>query len=357
MIERRQEALLERLDREGLDAMVVSDLANVRYLTGYVGTNGIAVLGPGRRLLLTDSRYALRARAQTRGVEVVQAARDLLARAAEALDEAAPGGRVAIEAEHMTVASHQRLVAALPALEIVPTTGIVEDLRVRKEPEEVAAMRDAAAIVDRALDALADRPLAGTPERDVAWTLEGALRAAGAEGVSFPIIVAAGANGAVPHHEPGLEPIPGEGLVVVDLGARVDGYASDCTRTFATGPVPEELERAYAVCREAQAAALAAVRPGLAAKDLDAVARDRIAEAGYGDAFGHGLGHGVGLHIHERPWVRRDGGETLEPGMVITIEPGIYLEGTGGVRIEDLVVVTEDGCEILSAYPKELQRR
>jgi Xaa-Pro aminopeptidase len=354
MIEGRQERLLARMGELGLDAMMVSDLTNVRYTTGYVGSNGVAVFAGDRRQLFTDSRYAVRARAQTRGVDVVQAGRDLSERVSASLADAAPGGRVGVEADHVTIARHRRLLEALPGIEVVPVSGLVEGLRVRKEPAEIEHMREAARIADRALEALVSRPLVGRAEASVAWDLEGVMREAGAEGASFPIIVAGGPGGAEPHHEPGRDPIPEGALVVVDLGAIVDGYASDCTRTVATGPLPEELERAYAVCREAQAVALAAVRPGIGAKELDAVAREHIAAAGFGDSFGHGLGHGVGLDIHERPWVRQEGTETLEAGMTVTIEPGIYLEGVGGVRIEDLVVVTESGAEILGGFPKDL---
>lgn len=350
----RQERLLATLAERGLDAMMVSDLSNVRYLTGYVGSNGVAVISPGGRYLFTDSRYVVAARAMTRGVEVVQAGRDLLERVAEALGDTAAGGRVAIEADNVVISRHERLKAALEGLELVPESALVEDLRVVKDAEEVDAIRRAAAVADAAFAGLASGALSGRAERDVAWDLEGALRAGGAEGPSFPIIVAAAANGARPHAVPGPQTIPPGTLVVVDMGAVVDGYSSDCTRTFATGPLPDELSRAYEVCREAQATALAACKPGICAKDLDAVAREAIVAAGFGEAFGHGLGHGVGLDIHERPWVRPEGTEELAAGMVVTIEPGIYLEGSGGVRIEDQVVVTEGGCEILTGFTKEL---
>jgi Xaa-Pro aminopeptidase len=194
----------------------------------------------------------------------------------------------------------------------------------------------------------------GRAERDLAFELQGVMMRDGSEEPSFPIIVAAGERAAMPHAVPGVAPIPPGTLMVVDMGATVDGYRGDCTRTFATGPLPEELERAYALCLEAQLASLAAARPGIAAADLDGVARGAIEAGGMGERFGHGLGHGVGLDIHERPWVRREGTETIRSGMVFTIEPGIYVEGQGGVRIEDLVVATHDGVELLTGFPKDL---
>ena len=355
-VEKRQERLLAAMAEQGLGAMLVTDLVNVRYLTGYVGSNGTAVLAPERRLLFTDSRYVVAARAQTRGVDVVEAGRDLHERIVGALAEIAPGGRVAFEADQVTVSRHRRLAESLPGIELVPTSGLVEGLRVRKDPEEVALMREASELADRAFAAIADGLIDGRTEREVAWELEGIMRRAGAEGASFPIIVAGGAHGARPHAVPRPEPVPEGTLVVVDMGALVEGYASDCTRTFATGDIPPELERAYEVCLDAQRAAVAAVRPGMTCGELDAVARDRIQAAGLGEAFGHGLGHGVGLQIHERPWVRPGIEDVIETGMAVTIEPGIYLEGLGGVRIEDLVIVRDDGPEVLTSFPRELAR-
>ncbi|MEW6583145.1 MAG: Xaa-Pro peptidase family protein [Actinomycetota bacterium] len=352
--EARQERCLAALAEKGVDAMLVTDLANVRYLTGYVGSNGVAVLAPDRRLLFTDFRYAVSARAQTRGVEVVQAGRDLLDRVAAALADAAPAGRVGVEADDVTLARHARLVEKLPGVEIVPLSGVVEDLRLRKDEEEIALMRRAARIADAAYEWIAGQRIVGRSEREVAWELEGAMMRAGSDGPSFPIIVAAAERGAMPHATPGADPIPANTLVVVDLGATVEGYCSDCTRTFATGPLPDALAEAYATCLDAQRAALDAARPGIAAADLDAVARDRIAAAGHGERFGHGLGHGVGLEIHERPWVRREGTDTLAPGMTFTVEPGIYIEGLGGVRIEDLCVATDGGREVLTGFPTDL---
>jgi Xaa-Pro aminopeptidase len=232
---------------------------------------------------------------------------------------------------------------------------MVEGLREIKDADEVAAMREAAAVVDRALARVLDAGIVGRTERAVAFSLLEAMLDEGATEPSFPTIVASGPRGARPHHVPGPDRIPAGTLVVIDMGAVVDGYCSDMTRTVATGPLPPRLEEIYALCLRAQEAALDAARADMPAKDLDAVARTVIAEGGYGEHFGHGLGHGVGLVIHERPGVRPEGTEVLRAGMAITIEPGIYLEGEGGVRIEDLVVLGEDGFERLSTTPKDLR--
>lgn len=340
----------EVLFAEGLDALIVTDLTNVRYLAGYVGTNGILVVGPGHRVLLTDSRYMSDARERTRGVEVVLAGRDLMDRLADSV----PSGRVGVEAEQVSMARHERFAARLSGIELVATSGLVEGLRRIKEPGEIASIREAARIADGAYGRLLDEGFGGRTEAQIAWALEGWMREAGAEAASFPIIVASGAHGALPHAVPRRVPVQARSLVVVDMGAVIDGYASDCTRTLATGVIPDALTHAYRVCLKAQRAALAACRAGIGSSDLDAVARAVIVQAGLGEWFGHGLGHGVGLDIHERPWVRQEGGEVLETGMVVTIEPGIYLEGVGGVRIEDLVVVTEDGCEVLTGVTTDL---
>jgi Xaa-Pro aminopeptidase len=210
-------------------------------------------------------------------------------------------------------------------------------------------------VVDRALAAVLERGIVGRSEREVAFSLLGAMLEEGAEGASFETIVAAGPRGARPHAVPGRDPIPAGTLVVIDMGAVVDGYCSDMTRTVATGPLPPRLAEIYDVCLRAQRAAVDAARGGIGAAELDGVARAVIAEGGYADHFGHGLGHGVGLAIHEAPGVRPEGTATLRAGMAVTIEPGIYLEGEGGVRIEDLVILGDEGCEVISHAPKELQ--
>ena len=346
----RQARIGDVLRAEGLDGLVVTDLVNIRYLSGFVGSNGVLVVTPSSRVLLTDSRYTAAARTQVVDTEVVIAGRDLMDRLAEVV----PQGRVGIEAENVTVARRDRFAARLTGVDLVATSGVVEGLRVIKGEEELDAIREATRIADAALARLIDEGFAGRTEAATAWALEGWMREMGADGASFDIIVAGGAHGALPHAVPRDVPIAPDTLVVVDMGARHAGYASDCTRTVATGTLPPALEEAYAVCLEAQRAALAACRAGVLSKELDSVARGIIADAGLGDRFGHGLGHGVGLDIHERPWLRQEGGEVLQTGMVVTIEPGIYLEGVGGVRIEDLAIVTDDGCEVLTRVPTDL---
>jgi len=353
----RRARLREVLAAADLDALVVSHLPNVRYLTGYVGSNAVAVIGRDGERVLTDSRYAVSAREHVDDdVEVVIGPGDLTADLARAVAAIAPGGRVGLEAAYTSMARGAQLSArfaeADATVQVSPEVGRVEGLRLIKDDQEIAAIARAADMVDDALAEVLDQGLVGRTERDVAFALQTALFHIGAEGPSFEIIVAAGPNGAKPHAVPGSRVI-GEGeLVVIDLGAIADGYCSDMTRTVPTGTLPEALARAYDVCAQAQAAALAAVAPGITCAELDAVARDLIGAAGLGDAFGHGLGHGVGLEIHEAPRVAREGTDTLRPGMVVTIEPGIYLEGLGGVRIEDLVVVTEAGGRVLSHSPK-----
>ena len=350
----RQDAVLEALAERGLGALIVTGLANVRYLTGYVGSNGVALIGPRGRKLVTDSRYEAAAREQARGVDVVIGRRDLLGDVAAALPSVAGDGPSGVEAESLTLARHARLAAMVTGSDLEPTTGLVEALREVKDPDELAAMREAAAVADRALAAVLARGIVGRTEREVAFAIHATMLEEGAEGPSFDTIVAAGPRGARPHAVPGPDPIPPDTLVVIDLGAVVDGYCSDMTRTVATGPIPDRLAEIYAVCLRAQGAAIAAARGGMAAAELDAVARAVIADAGYADAFGHGLGHGVGLAIHESPGVRPESAAGLRAGMTVTIEPGIYLEGEGGVRIEDLVVLGDEGCEVLSGAPKGL---
>jgi Xaa-Pro aminopeptidase len=344
----------ERLSGEQLDLLLVTNLVNVRYLTGFTGSNGLAIVGPGTRRFLTDFRYVEQARAQVPDFDREQAPQDFLT----ALGDGWPEGelRVGFEADHVTVRGHQRLREIVPdRVELVPVQGVVEAERAVKEPEEVARIRAAAEVVDAVYDWLYEQGLVGRSERSVAVALEHHMRELGASGPSFPSIVASGERGALPHAVPTDTEIARDTLVTLDIGAVLDGYCSDCTRTWATGELPDDLAEAYAVTLDAQQTSLDAVRPGPTGREVDAVARDLIGAAGHADHFGHGLGHGVGLEVHEAPRLARSGETALAAGNVVTVEPGIYLPGRGGVRIEDLVVVTEDGRDVLSGTAKELR--
>jgi Xaa-Pro aminopeptidase len=337
---------VDRLRESLEEPLLVSAPANVRYLTGFVSSNAALLVEPDRVRLFTDFRYAEGA-AVVEGVEVELLKRNLYRSLAEVLS-----GRIGFEASALTYASWETLAAG--AMELVPRQGLVEALRAVKDESELRAVRSAAGITNRVYERLADEQFVGRSERDLAWRIEELFHELGAEGAAFPAIVAAGPNGAKPHTEPGETPMgPGQ-TVVVDAGCVVDGYASDCTRTFATGPLPDELARAYEVCLAAQEAAVAAVRAGERAEDVDMVARRRIDTEGFGEAFGHGLGHGVGLLVHEDPRLAPESTHVLARGNVVTVEPGIYLSGLGGVRIEDLVVVGDGDPEVLTSFPREL---
>ena len=344
--DRLERALAER----ELDQMLVTDLTNVRYLTGFTGTNGACVCGPGVRLFLTDFRYTERAEAEVEGWETVTLAADWLGGIGERLR-----GRVGFEDDHVSVRLLEKLKEKLPdGVEMAAAGGRVEELRRVKDAGELAAIEEASKLADAVWRWSVERGLGGRSEREVARAAEARIRDHGGD-PSFPAIVAAGPNGALPHAEPGEREIGRGELVVFDMGARLDGYCSDGTRTFATGDPGAKAVAVYEAVREAQGAALAAIEAGVKGEDVDQVARGVIEEAGHGDRFGHGLGHGVGLEVHEAPRLSLRSEDVLAAGEVVTVEPGIYLPGELGVRIEDLVVVTEEGLRNLSSLPKELQ--
>jgi Xaa-Pro aminopeptidase len=352
------------LRERGVDPLLVTDPVNLRYLTGFTGSHGLALIAAAEQgeggeghVFLTDFRYDTQSSEQVPrlferrivAVDLVEAAVAELARMEV--------GRVGFEEGALTVKQHMRLRELLPPeWEIVPCGGTVEGLREVKEPAEIARVRAAAQLADEALREVLEAGLAGRGEREVAIDLELRMRRLGAQAPSFPSIVAAGPHAALPHAEPREEPIPRDTLVTIDWGALHESYCSDCTRTYATGErLPEGAREVYELVLAAQLAGLAAVRPGPNGREVDAAAREVIERAGHGEHFGHGLGHGVGLEVHEGPRLSRTAGEQpLRAGSVVTVEPGVYLPGRFGVRIEDLVAVTVDGPHVLTALPKEL---
>ena len=353
VVPRRVDRLVELLPETGLDLLLVTDLTNLRYLTGFVGSNGLALIGQDTRMFATDFRYIAQMEEE---VDSSFDRRELPRNLFADLEEVLPPGQLRLGYENsMPVRIHARLRELLPErVELVMADGLVEGMRAVKEPAEVNRIGAAAAVADGALEQVLAQGLAGRTEREAALALELAIRHAGAEHVSFEPIVAAGPHGALPHAAPRETTIERGQLVVIDFGARVDGYCSDCTRTVAVGEPDLDARETYALVLEAQLAGLAAVRAGAKCRHVDAAARDLIAAAGHGEEFGHGLGHGVGLGIHEDPRLSQVAEGTLAAGNVVTVEPGVYLPGRFGVRIEDLVVVTEDGCQILTGATKDL---
>jgi len=342
-----------------IDALLLTDSINIGYVTGFTGSTAQAVITPDEALFITDARYTLRARAECAGFEVIEtpAGSGGYGEALEGVLTARPTlRRLGFEAGHVTVSQWETFRALAPAVEWVGTKDVVETPRLVKDAGEIAAIRRAIMVAESAWEAV--RPLLrpGTREQDLARELEFAMRRAGASGAAFDTIVASGLSGAHPHHQAGPRPLALGDFVTVDWGAAVDGYHSDITRTVALGSVTEKQREVYSIVLEAQKRAIAAIRPGKTGKEIDGVARDFIAERGYGGAFGHSLGHSLGRDVHDGPGLSvRSDQLVLAPGMVMTVEPGIYLEDWGGLRIEEDILVIEDGCEILTHLPNDLE--
>jgi len=350
----RRERLAARIAELGLDALLVTHLPNVRYLTGFAGSSAELVVGRDGAMLLIDGRYVQQA---TRQAPDVERRPCLDGYTGPSLDAAAAfGDRVGFERRRIGYAEWEGLRERGHALALVPTDGVVEDLRVAKDGDEreliVAAQRAAETAFDEVV--LGGGLREGVEERDVALALEVTMRRAGADGLGFAPIVGFGEHSAEPHHEPGRRPLRTGDLIVLDFGARVGGYRSDMTRTVSLGDPGPRLREVHALVARAQAAGVAAVGPDALAGDVDAAARAIIADAGLADAFSHPVGHGVGLEIHESPIMRATCTDRLRPGAVVTVEPGVYIPGVGGVRIEDMVEVTPDGSRIIPRTAKEL---
>jgi Xaa-Pro aminopeptidase len=340
-----REDRLERVRAQIGAPLLVTKAVDVFYLSGLHSSNAALLVEPERARLFTDFRYLEKAREI--GAEVVQVPRNLYSGLAEHVS-----GRIEFQAEVLTYDQWAALVAA--GLELVPRHELLVGVRAVKEDAELEAISRAAAITNECFGRLAEQPFVGRTERELAWWFDSLAHELGADEMAFPTIVAAGPNGAQPHASTADRVIEAGTTVVVDAAAKLGDYCSDCTRTFATGELPDELARSYEVCLRAQEAALAAVRPGAAGREVDAVARDLISAEGLGDLFGHGLGHGLGLEVHELPRLRPETDDILPAGGVCTVEPGIYHPDLGGIRIEDLVIVDEQGPQVLTTFTKEL---
>lgn len=353
MTAQRGAAVRAWMTAEGLDALLVSSAANVRYLTGFSG-EGLLVLDGGM-LICTDSRYRVQAAEEApeaecaaEGGHLEQAIERLRALAVARTEGPA---RVGFCGRQLTWADHHRLSAEVPGIELVPVEDEVARLRAIKDEGEVELVARAARIADAAFVAWRAELQAGISEREAALELERLMVRGGADGASFEVIVAAGPNGAKPHARPSRRAIAEGDLVVVDWGATVEGYCSDCTRTILVGAVEERAVELWRAVRGAQLAALAAIAPGVPGREVDAVARAYLSDRGWEREFGHGLGHGVGLEVHERPNLSRQSEDVLAAGMVVTVEPGVYIDGWGGVRLEELALVTDAGAQVLTSAP------
>ncbi|MBR0157136.1 MAG: aminopeptidase P family protein [Clostridia bacterium] len=349
----RCDKLLKKLAEKNIDAAVITSAVNRRYYSGFTGSNGVVILSAAGRVLLTDFRYTIQAGIQCAGIcEVRQVDRGITAQHVEVVLNEFGAKRVAFEDAAMTVAEYSGY-GKLP-FEFVPSSDVICGCRVVKDANEIALMQKAQNCADAGFADLIKKIKPGMTEIELRNELDYLLRKHGADENSFDTIVGSGPNGALCHAYPGQRKLENGDLVVIDFGARVGGYCSDMTRTIAIGEPCDELKKIYGIVLEAQLKALGILRPNMVASELDRCARDYITEKGYGECFGHGLGHGFGLEIHENPYANSRSNELLVPGSTITVEPGIYIEGLGGVRIEDCCVLTEDGFINLCRTPKEL---
>jgi Xaa-Pro aminopeptidase len=349
----RVERLRAKMAEKELPALLVGNDENRRYLSGFTGSAGFLLITPDRAILLTDFRYTEQAAAQAPDF-VIRKLEKGMTKELDPLQKEFGVTRLAFEAGSTTYATWEGFAkaAAECGISLLPTTDLVEPLRAVKDAEELATIERAVKIADEAVDTVSQRIQPGMTERQVAWEIEKYMREAGAEGLAFEVIVGSGPNGAMPHARPSDRPIAAGEPIVLDLGCIVDGYRSDLTRTVCVGAPDDAYLNIYDIVLRAQEQAEKAILPGMTGGDADKIARDLIAGAGYGEQFGHSLGHGIGLQTHEGPYVRKDGEDVLREGMVFSVEPGIYLPGQFGVRIEDLVVLEKSGPRVLSKAPK-----
>ncbi len=335
-----------------IDAMLISDMRNVRYLSGFTGSSAYILLAANRKFFLTDSRYTAQAAQEVKGYRV-----RIYRKAFEEISGILAGlkaGRIGFESDSVTYDAYRRLKKLLPGVRLVPAPGLTGKARACKGPFEIERIRDSARVLDAGFATAAKVIRSNVTEKKAAAAIELSFREAGAEGPAFDTIIASGPRGALPHGKASDKKIKKGELVVVDMGVVLNGYNSDETRTFCTSEPTARQRKVYNTVLDAQLKAIEKVAPGVKASEVDRAAREHIDRAGYGRYFGHGVGHGVGLDVHEAPSVSPLSRETLEEGMVITVEPGIYIPGWGGVRIEDMVLVTKDGFEVLTATSKDL---
>jgi Xaa-Pro aminopeptidase len=333
-----------------LDALVVSDPSNIFYLSGFRGSSGAVLVARERAMLFSDFRYRLQARQQAPGFEFVEIPRRLLHGVGSAAREAT-GGTLGYDAAHLTCERRDELSEGADGVELTAAAGLVEEMRAVKSPEEIERIRAAGVLADKALAHMASMLRPGAMEREIALEGEYVMRRAGAERAAFDAIVASGPHSALPHADPTARRLEAGDLVVIDIGACAEGYCSDMTRTFAIGSASLAQSGIYRLVHQAQQAGTAAARAGATCGEVDAAARSIIEEAGYGEAFGHGLGHGVGIDVHEGPTLRREEKTPLVSGHVVTVEPGVYVEDFCGVRLENMVLVTDEGLENLTQSP------
>lgn len=348
----RLKRLREVMREKEIEALLITDPLNRRYLSGFTGTAGYLLISETAAYLLTDGRYVEQAKKQATQFEVIFRQEKVLETIADLLQQESLS-ILAFESEHLTVAAYQQLQKAVAPVVIQPVQQLVEELRMVKDEQEIESIKRATRVVDEVFVEILSEIAPGMTEHHVAARMEYLMREKGASGSSFDTIVASGVRSALPHGVASEKQLADGDLVTLDFGCYVDGYTSDLTRTFVLGTPNAKQREIYDIVLESQQKTIAALRPGMKGHEADQIARKVIEQAGYGEAFAHGLGHGIGLNIHEEPSLRRSSEQVLQPGMVVTVEPGIYLPGFGGVRIEDDVLITDSGATVLTTATKE----
>lgn len=346
--------VIEKIVDMRLDALLITDIKNIRYLTNFSGSSGFLLVTGEKAIFVTDFRYKTQAEEEVRGLEL-RIEKEKIQDTVVKLIQEFGLETLGFEAQTLSFDLYKKISERLDGVELKPTTSFIEDLRVVKEEEEIESIRKSIGIAEEAFGNILKTLKPGLMEKDIAIALEYELRKEGSGPIPFDIIVSSGKRAALPHASSSEKRLEEGDLVIIDWGAQSDGYNSDISRTLILGNGSPEREKIYSIVLDAQKEAIKEIRPGISFSTLDAVARDFIKDAGYGEYFGHGLGHGIGLSVHEAPHISWQGEGILKEGMVFTVEPGIYIPELGGVRIEDIVLVKEEGAEVLTHLPKELQ--